>query len=409
MNDKKIIYRAIADLKKLPNNPRTITKKDMDRLKKSVAENPDYFEARPIILSDRTGELVIIAGNQRYEAAKALKMDKVPTFLLSGLTEDREKEIVIRDNVANGEWDMDILADEWDAEDLRDWGVPIPDYKEIAEVDAPDVDQKETFSGLGEIYNLGKHRIFCGSFDDDEKIRELFGDKKATCTFTDPPYNVAYQSADGKKIQNDKMDDQDFHQFLSSAVLTISQNMVSGGGVIAWMSRWALLDLLSAFENNGMKMRNIITWVKSSITLGRGDFQSQSENAIYALNESAYKDIDADDGDGELGIYTRAKGGKFTKNRNLSDVWFFEKPKKSAEHPTMKPIALCAKGILAMSDPDDIVFDPFSGSGSTLIAAEQTSRICYGCEIDPKYCDVIRKRYWKLTTGSEDGWQEGTK
>lgn len=120
---KEIKYRKLTDIKKLPNNPRTIKKDDMERLKKSIKDNPDYFEARPIILSNRTGELVILAGNQRYEAAKALKMEEVPTFLLEGLTEAREREIIIRDNVSNGDWDMDILANEWDVDDLHEWGV----------------------------------------------------------------------------------------------------------------------------------------------------------------------------------------------------------------------------------------------------------------------------------------------
>lgn len=120
---KEIIYRKLVDLKKLPNNPRTIKKDDMARLKQSIKDNPDYFEARPIILSNRTGELVILAGNQRYEAAKALKMDEVPTFLLEGLTEAREREIIIRDNVSNGDWDMDALANEWDIDLLQEWGV----------------------------------------------------------------------------------------------------------------------------------------------------------------------------------------------------------------------------------------------------------------------------------------------
>lgn len=124
----EIVYRKLTDIKKLPNNPRTIKKDDMERLKKSIKDNPDYFEARPIILSNRTGDLVILAGNQRYEAAKALKMDEVPTFLLEGLTEAREREIIIRDNVSNGEWDMDLLANEWDEQELDDWGVKL-DWK----------------------------------------------------------------------------------------------------------------------------------------------------------------------------------------------------------------------------------------------------------------------------------------
>lgn len=130
MKPKHIVeYRKLTELKELPGNPRTIKKDQFEKLKKSIQDNPDYFEARPIILSDRTGELVILAGNQRYKAAKALGKSEVPTVLLSGLTEEREREIVIRDNVENGEWDIDALANEWDASELEEWGVEVPEVK----------------------------------------------------------------------------------------------------------------------------------------------------------------------------------------------------------------------------------------------------------------------------------------
>lgn len=408
---KEIIYRKLVDLKKLPNNPRTIKKDDMERLKQSIKDNPDYFEARPIILSNRTGDLVILAGNQRYEAAKALGMDEVPTFLLEGLTEAREREIIIRDNVSNGDWDMDALANEWDIDLLQEWGVEeIKPFKEIVEDEPAPVDEENTYSIVGDIYQLGEHRVFCGSFEDDEKVRELFGDKKATCTFTDPPYNVAVESrTTGKTIQNDNMAHEDFQNFLNRAFECVASNMATGGGVISWMSDKEILTLKSAFDINRLGFRTVLCWVKSQFTIGGNDFQSAKELAIYGIGEGKY---DAEDGDeaesSQYAVYGRS-GGKFTDSRKLSNVWFFDKPKSSKDHPTMKPIGLCAKGILAMSDSGDIVFDPFLGSGSTLIAAEQTGRKCFGCEIDPKYCDVIRKRYWKFMTGSEEGWQDGTR
>jgi len=231
---KEIEYRKLVELKKLPNNPRTIKKVDMDRLKQSIKDNPDYFEARPLILSNRTGELVILAGNQRYEAAKSLGMDEVPTFLIEGLTPEREREIIIRDNVSNGEWDMDALANEWDIDLLQEWGVSeIKPFKEIIEDEPAPVDEENTYSIVGDIYQLGEHRVFCGSFEDDEKVRELFGDKKATCTFTDPPYNVAVESrSTGKTIQNDNMAHEDFQNFLNRAFECVAANMASGGGAL---------------------------------------------------------------------------------------------------------------------------------------------------------------------------------
>lgn len=409
----KIVYRKLTDLKKLPNNPRTIKKDDVERLKRSIRDNPDYFEARPIILSNRTGKLVILAGNQRYEAAKALKMDEVPTFLLEGLTEGREREIIIRDNVNNGEWDFDILANEWDIDSLQEWGVDeIKPYKEIIEDEPAPVDNENTYSIVGDIYQLGEHRVFCGSFEEDEKVRELFGNKKATCTFTDPPYNVAVKSrTTGKTIQNDNMDRDDFQDFLDRAFECVASRMQPGGGVISWMSDVEILTLKRAMDGVGLRFRTVLCWVKDHFTLGGNDFQSAKELAIYGTGEGKFeKDGFSEEAhESQYACYARGKEGKFADSRKLSNVWFFDKPKSSKDHPTMKPVGLCAKGILALSEVGDIVFDPFLGSGSTLIAAEQTGRNCYGCEIDPKYCDVIRKRYWRFTTGSEDGWQEGTR
>ena len=204
----EIKYRKLGDLKKLPNNPRQITKDALEKLKTSIKDNPDYFEARPLILSNRTGELVILAGNQRCEAAKALGLKEVPTALIEGLTEEREREIVIRDNVENGEWDFDLLANEWDVDELQEWGVKeIKPFKQIEEVEPAPLDKENTYSVVGDIYRLGDHRVFCGSFEDDEKVRQLFGDKKATCTFTDPPYNINYSSTDGNSIQNENMNE----------------------------------------------------------------------------------------------------------------------------------------------------------------------------------------------------------
>ena len=407
----QVEYRAISELNELEGNPRTIKKDDFERLKKSLQDNQDYFEARPLILSDRTGKLVIIAGNQRYKAAKAIGLTEVPTVLLSGLTEEREREIVIRDNVENGEWDMDILANEWNIEDLQDWGVEgVKPFKEIIEDEPDPIDEENTYSLVGEIYQLGEHRVFCGSFEDDEKVRELFGKRKATCTFTDPPYNVAVQSrSTGKTIQNDKMNHEDFQDFLNRAFECVAANMQSGGGCISWMSDVEILTLKNAMDNAGLRFKTVICWVKDHFTLGGGDFQSAKELAIYGLGEGKFERSLNDSADeSQYACYARGEG-KFTDSRKLSNVWFFDKPLSSKDHPTMKPIGLCAKGVLALSDENDIVFDPFLGSGSTLIACEQTNRKCFGCEIDPKYCDVIRKRYWKFTTGSEDGWEEGTK
>lgn len=175
------------------------------------------------------------------------------------------------------------------------------------------------------------------------------------------------------------------------------------------MSDRELFTLWDAFNHAGLQFRQLIVWCKDRFTLGHADFQYATEPAIYGITEGKFdKESDIDEGDGSVALYARGNG-KFQNNRKISNTWYFEKPLASKEHPTMKPVGLCAKGVLAMSGVGDIVFDPFSGSGSTLIACEQTGRVCYGCELDPKYCDVIRKRYWKFThDGNEEGWEKGT-
>lgn len=413
--EHKVEYRDISTLKHWNINPRKISKDELERLKRSLKEDPDWLEARPIALSDRTGELVVIAGNQRVKAAKALGLKEVPCVIYHCKDETEEKRKAIKDNHENGEWDEEIFAEFFKDDPLEEWLGDEFDFKERREIveDEPSpVDKETTFSVVGDIYQLGEHRIFCGSFDDDDKIRELFGNKKAICTFTDPPYNVAVKNrTTGKTIQNDDMPHDDFQDFLNRAFEVVASNTaVGGGGVISWMSDTEILTLKRAMDNAGLAFRTVLCWVKDHFTLGGNDFQSAKELAIYGVGEGKFArdDLSNETNDSQYACYARGKDGVFTDSRKLSNVWFFDKPKANKDHPTMKPVGLCAKGVLALSNTGDIVFDPFSGSGSTLIACEQTGRKCYGCEIDPKYCDVIRKRWWKFTHGTEDGWQEGT-
>ena len=411
----------IKDLKLDDKNFNKHTEYGMSLLEKSLRENG----AGRSILIDKDNN--IIAGNGIIEAAGSIGLEKVKIVETSGdeiiavkrtdiaLDSDQGRQMAFADNAtaaADLNWDEELLQEHFTPEELRGWNVDVRPLKEIIEDDPDDLDQENTYSVVGDIYQLGDHRVFCGSFEDDEKVKSLFGDKKATCTFTDPPYNVAVESrSTGKKIMNDNMKAEEFQLVLDRAFECVAANMAAGGGVISWMSDQEILTLKNAMDRAGMRFKTVLCWVKDHFTLGGNDFQSAKELAIYGIGEGKFERSDDDEADeSQYAIYARGKAGKFTNVRSLSNVWFFDKPRKSAEHPTMKPIGLCAKGILAMSDSGDIVFDPFLGSGSTLIACEQTGRRCFGCELDPKYCDVIRKRWWKFThNGDEDGWQEGTK
>lgn len=377
---KEIEYRKLVDLKKLPNNPRTIKKADMDRLKQSIKDNPDYFEARPLILSNRTGELVILAGNQRYEAAKSLGMDEVPTFLLEGLTEAREREIIIRDNVSNGDWDMDALANEWDTQELTDWGVDInwdEPEQEVVEDEAPEVNESEPAkSKLGEVYHLGNHRLMCGDSTDEKCVQTLIGGGSIDMVFTDPPYNVAFNGRSGKfdVIENDDLPEEEFDELIRKTCAIIEK--IKPKNTYIWCN-WKFYGILQQY----FKPKACIVWAKNNFGMGKG-YRHQHEFCMF---------------DGEIDETIT----------NETDLWQ-EKKDTNYEHPTQKPISLCARALKNTKNAK-CVLDLFGGSGSTLIACEQTGRKCYMMELDPKYCDVIRKRYWKFITGSEEGWQDGTK
>ncbi|MGD0274606.1 MAG: DNA modification methylase [Syntrophales bacterium] len=374
-------------------NPRLIKDAAFNRLVKSLQDSPDLFRARPLLCSDRTGKLVILGGNMRYLAAKKLKYSEVPVIIMKGLTEDLEKAIIIRDNGTFGEWDFSILANEWADLPLEDWGIELPEYwliekPEIIE-DEPQIDraaelQVEWGTALGQIWQLGQHRLMCGNSTRKEDVAALMGEQRADMVFTDPPYNVNYGSSmkdtlrgNKRKIENDNLG-KDFERFLYDAC--VNMLMVTNGAVYICMSSSELHTLQTSFREAGGHWSTFIIWAKNTFTMGRSDYQRQYEPILYGWKES-----------GEH---------HWCGARDQGDVWFVNKPRVNDLHPTMKPVELCAKGIENSSPRDGIVMDLFLGSGSTLIACEQTNRICYSMELDPAYVAVTLQR-WKDFTGGK--------
>lgn len=409
----QVTYRNIADLKELPGNPRTISRDQFDKLRVSLQQNQDYFEARPIILSNRTGELVILAGNQRYKAAKSIGMTQVPTILLEGLTEEREREIVIRDNVENGEWDMDALANEWDADLLADWGVDLPDIDTSTEVveDTPPEPELEqpAKSKRGEIYQLGNHRLMVGDSTNAADVAALMGGEIADLLVTDPPYNVNYHAADGKKIQNDSFnDEQNFTDFLTDAFRNAFDSMKPGAGFYFWHASRTHASFDQAIKNNGEEAREQLIWAKDALVLGRSDYQWIHEPCLYGWKSGAahyFVDIRTettvfdDEKDVEEMTKTELKQAvKLMREASKTSIIREDKPKRSDEHPTMKPVKLIARLVGNSSRERERVLDIFGGSGTTMIACEQLGRSCYMMELDPHYADVIIER-WQNFTG----------
>lgn len=277
-------YRKLEELKKLENNPRTISSKDFQILVKSIQDNPDYFEARPLLLSDRTGDLVIIAGNQRYDAAKAIGLKEVPTYLLHGLTEEREREIVIRDNINNGEWDMDKLAAEWSDLDLADWGLDLEieeDTQEIQEDVAPELDEEnKLLSRPGEVYQLGRHRLMCGDSTSLEDVSRLMDGKVASLLYTDPPYGVNYTSKKRGSIKNDDLTDAVLYNFLFDAFSAAEQFVAPDAAVYCWFASSNHMEFRRALEDVGFVYKEELIWNKG-MTLGRYDYHYAHEACMY--------------------------------------------------------------------------------------------------------------------------------
>lgn len=371
-------YRKVKDLKELPGNPRLITDEQLNALCKSIQDNKEYFEARPIIISDRTGEFIILACNQRYKAAKKLGIKEVPTHLLSGLTEEKEREISLRDNISNGEWDWQAIQSDWP--EAEEWGLDIPDkFKVMPEAGEDDYeipDEVETDIVMGDLFEIGEHRLLCGSSTDGEQVLKLMGEKKADMMFTDPPYNVDYEGKTKEKLKIQNDDIKDFTGFLTDAFL--SADAVLNPGAVYYIAHPDIFayEFITAVRSCNWKQARppVVQWVKDSLVMGRGDYHAQSEPILYGWK----------DGAAHLKVLTRTE----------SNVWNIPRPKSSQEHPTMKPVELVARAIKNHSV--GIILDLFLGSGTTMVAAHQLNRKCYGMELDPKYCQVIIDRMRKL-------------
>lgn len=230
----------------------------------------------------------------------------------------------------------------------------------------------------------------CGSATSEDDINLLLGEQKIDLFLTDPPYNVDYtgKTKDALKIENDKMDDIEFQAFLSDANRRADEHMKEGASFYIFHADSEGYNFRASVKEAGWSLRQCLIWVKQSMVMGRQDYQWQHEPILYGWKSGA--------------------SHSWYSDRKQTTKLEFDRPSRSEAHPTMKPLNILAYLIGNSSKAGDLVFDSFLGSGSTLMACEQTSRVCYGTELDPKYCDVIRKRYHKFVTGSDEGWEDGT-
>lgn len=394
----------IENIKPYKKNAKKHPKKQIQQIANSIKE---FGFNQPLVL-DKNNEIIV--GHGRLEGAKLLGMEEVPVIYKENLTEKQVKAYRLADNKLNeSDWEMELVIEE--LKGLENEGlVELTGFDKdlLLEVDekddiVPEVPE-DPKSKLGDIYQLGEHRLMCGDSTKVEDMANLMDGKKANMVFTDPPYNVDYKGAAGK-IKNDKFNsNKEFYQFLYDSIFAMKQHVV--GDVYIAMSSSEIHTLQKAFIDCGGHWSTFIIWIKDKFTLGRSNYQRQYEPILYGWFEgsSHYWSGKRNLGDiVEENMREDLDGSVWLKVQDDeigTNIWREKKPDHNKEHPTMKPVNLLLRGIVNSSLPKNIVLDPFLGSGSTLIACEKSNRICYGMELDPKYVDVIIKR-WEDYTGKK--------
>jgi DNA modification methylase len=381
----KIEKWKVSEVKANPNNPRVIKDDKFKKLVKSIQDFPEMLELRPIVVNT---DGIVLGGNMRLKACKEAGLKEVPVIKAEELTEDQQKEFIIKDNVGFGEWDWEDLANNWDAEELTEWGLDLP-TDSFVEMEAVEDDFEVSEDGietdivLGDLIEIGEHRLLCGDSTDSDQVARLMDGEKADMVFTDPPYLMNFTGgihADGSKsfnskhggIKNDKMSKEEGNDFLDAINANIQ--LFTKGAFYICFYRLKLGEYFESLKRTGLEVRALITWNKGNHTLSNSDYMSKCEHIFYGWVD-------------EHNFY----GGN-----NEVDIWEIPRTQKNDLHPTMKPIPLCEKAITNSSKENNIVFDLFLGSGSTMVASNQLKRKCYGMELEPKYCQVIIDRMKKL-------------
>lgn len=343
---------------------------------------------------------IIVEGHGRWMACKQLGMVTVPVIRLDHLTDDQRREYAIIHNqtTMNSGWDLDILNPE--LLDLTDfdptfYGLDPVERGEVVDDDYEPVLPVEPRSRLGEVYQLGRHRLMCGDSTVMANVRQLVDGAAIDMLLTDPPYNVDVEEAAGK-IMNDNMPDDEFVEFLTKAFSNAAVCMKNGAAFHVWHADTSRIQFDIALRRSRMKMRQVLVWVKSAATLGRQDFQHQYERVMTG----DFVLLDDEEGQGyDSCLYGWKEGAahKWYKKRKEKDVMFFDKPTASKDHPTMKPLLMFDYEMKCNTKPGDNVLDLFAGSGTTIMAAEQNGRTAFCMEYDPRFVDVIIDRWEKFT------------
>jgi DNA modification methylase len=371
--------KKLSELKPAPYNPRQSTAKQEKHLKASLEK---FGVVEPIIYNKQTG--YIVGGHFRVRELTKLGYKEVECVIVD-LNEEDERELNIRLNANTGEWDWDSLANEWDAEKLDDWGLDLPvdlSVQEEFEAEEDDFDVPEggieTDIVLGDLFEIGEHRLLCGDSTQTDTFEKLMQGELADMVVTDPPYNVAYEgkTKDALTIENDSMGNDDFYKFLYDFYTALSTAVKKGGAIYVWHASSEVINFGKAMVDAGWLLKQQLIWVKNTMVMGRQDYQWKHEPCLYG--------------------WLKGDSHKWYSDRKQTTVIEWDKPMRNGEHPTMKPIGLFSYQIENSSKIGDIVIDAFGGSGTTMVACEQIKRKARIIEYDPKYCQVIIDRMKKL-------------
>lgn len=355
----------ISEVKANPNNPRLIKDDKFIKLVQSIKDFPKMLEIRPIVVNS---DMVVLGGNMRLKACKEAGLKEVYIIKADELTEEQQREFLIKDNTSGGEWDFNMLANEWDVEQLESWGLDMPIFEGVeleAEEDDFEVPEGgiETDIVIGDLFEIGEHRLLCGDSLSIDAVDKLLNGNKIDILFTDPPYNVAFNGRSGKHdvIMNDDLEENDFEEFINGFSQTVHALKIPIKYI--WCN-WKFYGVLQdKFDYNAC-----IVWAKNVFGLGRG-YRHQHEFCLFE--------------------------GKLDEGRNSeSDLWEIAKDTKY-QHPTQKPIALSQKAFSNHKKAKNIL-DLFGGSGSTMLGGHTCKKNVFSMELDPKYCQVIINRMLKL-------------
>lgn len=385
---------AISKLSLLEKNPRKINGDQMQKLVESLQADPDFFNNRPCLVNEKDGKLTVYAGNQRIRAAKKLKWKEVPCIVEQNLDEELMKDRIIKDNKTYGEFDYDILANEFDLDKLIAAGFTHEelqlDVEDLGSQDEPEDNEvlappKDPKTKLGDLYELGAHRLLCGDSTLPDDVAKLLEGNTPILMITDPPYGVEYdanwrfEAGKGcKAIGKVKNDDQ--------VNWALAWHLFPGSIAYVWHASYYISEVHKSLLDAKFETKSLLIWVKQNFAISRGDYHWKHEPCWYAIRKGHQHNWQGSRK--ECTIWEIANlcfGGKSS-----------DEDERTA-HSTQKPIECMARPIRNNSSEGEGVYDPFLGSGTTLIAAEKLKRICYGMELDPAYCDIIVQRWMKLT------------